>query len=244
MEFNRTGLTVLVAPAAEQRLRHWIGLARGEVSGLGTVIPHDDGLLVEDVFLLEQTCTGSHTELDDEAVAQLLVDLDGQGIDIGTVRLWWHSHGTMPAFWSNTDESCIEGLANDSYLVSLVSNKRAQDLVRVDLFHPFVATFDDLPLVIDVGDLGLRDQCEAEFREKVREVALVSRRLGRQVGTLAPAPFADPPWLRDEDDGHILVEPDAEDWWEDGGWSLHDDDQLLLQVDDPWGRALALEARP
>ena len=230
------GPLVRIAPAAEQKIRHYVHLARGEVSGLGTVIPHNDGLLIQEVYLLEQQCTGCHTELDDEAVAQLLVQLDSEGIDTGTIRFWWHSHGTMQAFWSSTDTHCIAGLANDSYLVSLVTNKIGDDRMRVDLFQPFHATFDKLPLLIDVKDLGLRDMCKAEFHDKVDELVMKGRigpRSSCQVDNLTRSPRHDPPWPHEQHD----------DEWDGDDWELpDDDDQLVLQVDDPWGRALALEA--
>ena len=236
--------TVLIAPAAEQRIRHWVDLARGEVSGLGTVVVHDDGLLIDEVYLLEQECTGSHTELDDEAIAALLVELDAQGVDTGTVRFWWHSHGTMQSFWSTTDEACIAGLSNDTFTVSLVTNKRRQDLVRIDLLRPFAATIDHVPLHIDVEDLGLHELCEAEFRDKVEEIVLFSRHRRRQGDGLLISPFADPPWPHDphdEDDGHLLIDT-TDDWWDDDGWMLGaDEQQLQMELDDPWNAAMALE---
>jgi len=249
MKLLNPGLTVLIAPAAEQRIRHWTSLARGEVSGLGTVGPHGDGLLVKEVYLLEQRCTGSHTELDDEAVAALLVDLDAQGIDTCAVRFWWHSHGGMQSFWSSTDDSCIEGLANDNYTVSLVTNKRGQDRVRVDQYTPIRLSVDEVPLRLHHEDLGLFGACEAEFREKVEELTLFTRRgrrRGRQVDKMTRVGFTAPPWPdhHDEDDGHLLGDPD-DDGWEDGwddDWALYDDNPLALQVNDPWGRALQLEA--
>ena len=239
---------VLMAPAAEQKIRHWVQLARGEVSGLGTVVPQNRGLLIEQVYLLEQQCTGSHTELDDEAVAALLVELDAMGVDTGTVRFWWHSHGTMQAFWSGTDDECIEGLGNDSYMVSLVTNKRRQDRIRVDQYTPLRLTIDEVPLQLHLEDLGLFDACEAEFREKVEEIQLMARkgrRSRRPDGWMTGHGRFDPPWPNDThagDDGHLLV--DDEDWddrWDDD-WALYDDSPLALQVTDPWGCALQLEA--
>jgi len=235
---HKTGPQVRISPAAEQKIRHWVNLARGAGSGRGPVVArHDGALLIEEVYLIEQECTGSHTELDDQAVAQLLVQLDAEGIDIGTIRCWWHSHGGMQAYWSSTDTACVAGLANDSYLVSLVTNKHGQDRLRVDLYQPFHATFDNLPLQIAVGDLGLRDLCEVEFREKVDELVMQARvgpRSGCQLDGLTAVQRHDPPWPHEQhdDDG----------WWDSDEWALPDDDQLALQVDDPWGRVLALEA--
>ena len=251
MKLIHNGPTVLISAEAEQRIRHWVDCARGEVSGLGTVVPHNDGLLIEEVYLLKQRCTGSNTELDDEAVAALLVELDAKGVDTGTVRFWWHSHGDLSAFWSGTDDECIEGLANDNYMVSLVANKRRQDRVRIDQYTPIRLTLDEVPIRLHHEDLGLFDACEAEFREKVQEIKLMvrgGRRSRHPGGWMTPTPVGDPPWphdLDDVDDGHLLGDPDDEDWdhrWDDN-WALYDDDPLALQVNDPWGCALALGVR-
>ena len=255
MKIINKGPAVLIAPEAEQRIRHWVDLARGEVSGLGTVIPHDDGLSVQEVYLLEQQCSGSHTELDDGAVAALLVNLDAKGVDTGAVRFWWHSHGTMQSFWSATDDSCIEGLANDNYMVSLVTNQHRQDRVRIDQYTPLRLTVDEVPLRLHHQDLGLWDECEKEFREKVEEITLMVRhgrrtrgRSGRQDDKWTPVALTDPPWphdIQDQDDGHLLEDPD-DDRWDDGwdrDWDLHDDNSLAHQLTDPWGCALALGVR-
>ena len=246
MKIINPDLAVYITAEAEQRLRHWVHLARGEVSGLGTVIPHEDGLLIEEVFLLRQKCTGSNTELDDEAVAALLVELDAQGIDTGAVRFWWHSHGSMQSFWSATDDSCIEGLANSSLTVSLVTNQHKQDRVRIDQYTPIRLTLDEVPIRLHHEDLGLFDECESEFRSKVEEITFSTRggrRGDRQVDKMTRVGFPDPPWphdTHDEDDGHLLI--DDHGWWDDDDWDLHDDNPLALQVNDPWGCALQLEA--
>ena len=250
MKLIHNGPTVLISAEAEQKIRHWVDCARGEVSGLGTVIHHEDGFLIEEVYLLKQRCTGSHTELDDEAVAALLVELDTKGVDTGTVRFWWHSHGDLSAFWSGTDDSCIEGLANDNYMVSLVANKRRQDRVRIDQYTPIRLTLDEVPLRLHQADLGLFEECEKEFADKVEEIAVFTRRGrrgNRQPGKMTSAHLDGPPWphdTHDEDDGHLLGDPDDEGWDDDwgGGWELHDDNPLALQVNDPWGCALQLEA--
>ena len=249
MKLIHKGPAVLISAEAEQRIRHWVDLARGEVSGLGTVVPHNDGLLIEEVYLLKQRCTGSHTELDDEAVAALLVELDAKGVDTGTVRFWWHSHGDLSAFWSGTDDSCIEGLANDNYMVSLVANKRRQDRVRIDQYTPIRLTLDEVPLRLRHEDLGLFDACEAEFRSKVEEITLFThqgRRSRRPDAWTNDHSRFDPPWphdTHDEDDGHLLIDDEVwGDRWDDD-WQLHDDRPLALQVTDPWNACMALEAR-
>jgi hypothetical protein len=153
----------------------------------------------------------------------------------------------MQAFWSGTDHECIAGLVNDTYLVSMVTNQHRQDLVRIDQFHPYRVTVDDVPLRLHQDDLGLFDECETEFRSKVKEITLFTRRGrrgDRQVDKMTRAGFTDPPWphdTHDEDDGHLLIDDAWDDRWGDDG-EFPDDNPLALQVNDPWGCALQLEA--
>jgi hypothetical protein len=49
---------------------------------------------------------------------------------LGTLA-WQHV-----SFLEGQDESCISGLANNEWLLSLVVNKRRDTQMRLDLFHP------------------------------------------------------------------------------------------------------------
>jgi hypothetical protein len=245
MTVNNPGPVVYIAPGAEQRIRHWVDLAQGEVSGLGTVIPIANGLLVREVFLLEQVSSSAHTQLDDEAVAKLLMELDAAGEDTSTLRFWWHSHGTMSSFWSTTDDDNIEGLANDAFTVSLVTNKHGQDRVRLDLFQPVRLTLDHLELRLHADDLGLAELCAEEFADKVDERTFVFPRgpgQGCQAKGWSPSShrLLDPPWPSEQMDDEVI---DLDDDWSTRDWELRDYDQLDLQCDDPWHSTMKLEVR-
>jgi hypothetical protein len=162
---------------ANEKITHWVDLAEGEVSGLGVIDPvyGEDGQIeafeVDDIFLLDQVSTKSNTELDPQAVAEFLVEAAEAGF-ADRVRLWVHSHGAMDTFWSATDDACIEGIGGEPYLVSLVVNKAGDRRARLDTFSPFRVTLDDLPCSVALPSLGLREQCEREFDEKVVEPKL------------------------------------------------------------------------
>ena len=159
-------------PEVEERIRHYTSLAAGEVSGLGLVEEVDGGFLVTRVFLPRQQCTHGGTELDQKSIAEILVGLEDEGIDSGTLKFWFHSHGNLDVFWSSTDEDCIAGLANDNYFVSLVVNKAGDSLSRLDLFRPVRVTIDNVPIGIRGHDLGLLEVCKAEVEENVTEINL------------------------------------------------------------------------
>jgi len=166
---------ILDAREAREKILHYVSLAKGEVSGLGLVdeIRDDKGKLtgffVSDVFLVKQVSSAVTTELDEKAVSDLLVELDGKGVDIGKVKLWWHSHGDMKTFWSSTDTDCVEGLSNGSYFISIVTNKKGDVLCRVDLYSPFRIALDEVTVETAIPNFGLLEECKVEFAAKVKE---------------------------------------------------------------------------
>lgn len=169
-------IKVFLSIEAYQKMRYWASMAVGEVSGLGTVTEKRTGkgkveaYLIDDIFLLSQFSTHANTVLDDNAIGGFLTDLIQRGEDPSRVKLWWHSHGEMNAFWSNTDEQCIHNLANSSYMISLVTNKTMEILTRIDLFHPFHIKLDNIETDIFMPEPeGLQEFCAAEFQSKVIE---------------------------------------------------------------------------
>jgi len=171
MKSKTDNFRLFLLPEVEERIRHYVALASGEVSGLGLVEEVDGGFLVTDVFLPRQECTPGGTELDQDWVAALLVTLEEEGRDSGGLKFWWHSHAGMGVFWSQTDEQCIAGLANDNYYISLVTNKAGDVLARLDIFNPLRVTLDEVPVVVRGRDDGLMARCRKEFEERVVELA-------------------------------------------------------------------------
>ncbi len=169
MKLSAEQIRLYLLPEVEERIRHYTRLAHGEVSGLGTVEEFDGGFLVTDLYLPKQACTPAGTELDQEAVATLLMELDNSGKDPGGLRFWWHSHADMNTFWSKTDEQCIESLANGDYVLSLVTNKRGSMLARLDIFRPARVTLDDIPIAVRTRDQNLLETCRREIQERVND---------------------------------------------------------------------------
>ncbi len=107
MKIEAAELRVLIKAEARDKINQWVAMAQGEVSGLGMVEEIDGGFIVTDVFLPFQKCGGSNTDVEPEAVARLMIDLESQGLDSSCLKFWWHSHSDMPVFWSGTDTSTI-----------------------------------------------------------------------------------------------------------------------------------------
>ena len=167
---------MLLSPVTYQKLKHWVKLAQGEVSGLGTIIEKKgkngvvEGFIIDDIYLLKQESSSADTLLDDQAVGQFLVEMAKADKDTSTIKLWWHSHGDLNVFWSSTDEQCIADLANSSYLISLVTNKEGKILTRIDVYRPFQMTLNDVRTdIYQPQDPELAEFCKQEFKAKVLE---------------------------------------------------------------------------
>ncbi len=160
---------------AYQKMRAWTGMAKGEVSWLGTVERmNEDGFLIDDIHLLKQVCTDANTSLDDSAVGEFLTGIARKGGDPSKVKAWLHSHGRLKAFWSQTDEKTIEGMRSAGYLISVVTNKDGEMLGRIDIFSPFHVHVSDVQVnVFHEPDNDLRKALSAEFHEKVKEETLI-----------------------------------------------------------------------
>lgn len=167
-------VTVLIDADVWVKLRQWIKLAgQDEVSCLGLIDEvKDDGritaLLVSEIYLLDQTISGADVELEDKAVADLMIQLATEGKDTSRLKCWIHSHAGMKTFWSSTDEECCSMLANDSYSVSIVTNLRGDLLTRLDFYKPFRLTLDGVSTRVHYTcSKELEELYTAEFEAKV-----------------------------------------------------------------------------
>jgi len=120
-------------------LQAWATIAyeedKNEISGLMTAIPQKDGTIkVGNVEILKQENTGTNTELDGEAVSKYMMKYAMQYKDKNMKFVWWHSHHTMGAFWSGTDEKEIDAWKNESYSLALVINLKEEYLFRVSFW--------------------------------------------------------------------------------------------------------------
>lgn len=171
------GIKIQVDGLAMQKFWQWVDLAKGEVSALGLVDEiRDDqtgmitALRVTDILLVMQVCSPDETTMEPAAIAQLIMDLENQGIDSRKLRCWIHSHGCMSVFWSGTDDECIAGLANGEYLVSIVVNKKRDSMCRLDQYHPCHLFITDVAWgIYSPLPEALQKACLDEFQAKVTE---------------------------------------------------------------------------
>ncbi len=146
-----------------------------EVGGFGYGFLTDEkDLLWQDVFLVPQLVSGSEVAFDGDGITAAIEraatdDVLGQP---GFVWVSWHSHHTMKAFWSSTDEDCIRtyGAAGVKHLLSFVGCHDHDYRMRLDFFGVKHDGFE-IPQVT-IGDLRLiADPLDSAFDAIGKEIA-------------------------------------------------------------------------
>jgi hypothetical protein len=161
---------IRIRPLALVKLRLYARRCPFEIGGLGHVVADEAGLLITDVFILPQRVSMSDTELSSDGLFALLGRLVAEGADVGSTRLWWHSHGEMELSWSDTDAETIDNLPGD-FWVAVVTNRRGDLRCRVDTYAPRQTW--EVPLVEGPGApapqlTGLQAQIDEEILAQVR----------------------------------------------------------------------------
>lgn len=168
----------------QDKLWHYVRAIKTEVGGFGYARQISAcEVVVEDVWLAPQYVSHSEVDfIDGDGVAYAINKAadDGRLGEDDFVWVSWHSHNTMKAFWSGTDEACINGYGKSGIkrLLSIVGNHKLEYSQRLDFFNvkhdgfalPQV-TFDDLTLLSDPADpaYDIYDVWNEELKEMIKE---------------------------------------------------------------------------
>lgn len=158
-----------------QRMRAFVDHVPGEISGFGKLEAVDNDMVVQDIQIFNQTVTGGNTVLDHVSLAQFHYQLVKAHEKPEKWKLWWHSHATMPCFWSGTDRQTIEDFDTEgkehNWMMSLVTNHKEENVIRTDIFYPFRHTIENIKLDMIFGkeiDKDIRRNVMLEIHKKVR----------------------------------------------------------------------------
>ena len=120
---------------AYKKLLFYVNNCDIEISGYGKSRVEGNEIIIEDIGLIKQECTGTNTDIDDEATMLFFQEKMRGGEDVKKWNVWWHSHVDFGVFWSTTDEkTAAEMSSGGDYLISIVANKKGDYLGRIDIF--------------------------------------------------------------------------------------------------------------
>ena len=147
---------------------------KAEIAGMMIVDTDDDGdFILKFPVIMKQTVSGGLCTLDKTDLSQYYAsNATKYGQDVRFC--WWHSHHTMKAFWSGTDDATILSMPSKDWTVSLVVNLKKEYKLRVQFFEPFLheenIELNFLTLDSDVDDTILKeveDKCTNEVTEAI-----------------------------------------------------------------------------
>lgn len=125
--------TVYYSPKAWVKIQLAIQECANEVGWLGTVATLPNGYLIEDIYVPKQTVSATETDIDEDAMADLAMQLMDQGIDPSTLIYWGHSHVNMGVTPSGQDEDQLaEFLQHCPLFIRGIYNKKGA--AKVDIF--------------------------------------------------------------------------------------------------------------
>jgi len=183
---------------AWQKLRHFCYSTPTEVSGFG-ISNDEDPFLVEDFILLRQQSSAAHTDLDGEAIGELVYDMVQAGKEPHQCsRIWIHTHPEMSAHPSATDENTFRAVfAGYDWVIMCIVSMLGDASARIRVTLPSLTFSMELPItIVDKGtckDLeGLKKGWDAEYKGLVkRGFAMKAGQRGRRVRpSLGPVGFA------------------------------------------------------
>lgn len=115
------------------KMNQIVNTCTAEVGWLGSVEEKDRVFYVTDVFLLKQKVTGVTTELDEEALSDLLLQMVNEDQEkYNTIKLWGHSHVKMEVNPSSQDDETFKEYYQDNpFFIRLIANQKED--MRIDI---------------------------------------------------------------------------------------------------------------
>jgi hypothetical protein len=126
---------VFYTPDVWSTIRYLVDKARKEIGWLGLVdtLPNGD-YLITDIYVPEQTVSGTETDISTEAMAALAMELIEDNKDPSKLFYWGHSHVNMGVSPSGQDEEQVDEYLEDcDIFIRGIYNKKGES--KVDVYN-------------------------------------------------------------------------------------------------------------
>ena len=143
-----------------------------EIGGMAIMEEREKGeWWLIDPVILKQEVSGGSTSLDQEELAHYYTDvaMKRKKNPLRYRFLWWHSHHTMGAFWSGTDDKAIEEMSDGDFSFALVVSWKSdpnEHILRVSYWDPEEAHVDTQFSIIDQPAKKIAKSIVKEVTEK------------------------------------------------------------------------------
>lgn len=188
LEVEAEHIKVILPIDVYYKMMAYTKLLDEEINGLGTVEKVDRATFrVTELFLLDQKVTHSACTIEPDAIVKLMMEMEKSNKNPSALRFWWHSHNTMGAFWSATDENTGKMFAGSEYLISLVSTHSGEMRAKINIYAPVELFVDNIKIIIEqpCAAPDLIEKCKAEILEKVKTEPTYQHHTGNLIVTPA-----------------------------------------------------------
>ena len=215
--------TVRFSQKAWQQMWALTAECKIEISAMGitaTEAEKEAAGVTEDYYVLEyfvynQDCTGITTTIPAEAIHEMTRMLSERGVNGHNHNVWWHSHVDMGTGQSPIDEKQIEAFACEPALISVITNKKGEMNLRVDLFDPIRYSFMECPHSVDQISVLPDGWAKEMVEEHVNHVVQKAERL-----SVTKAPSTRSYWNgHGHYGGYTRVSGSNIAGWDDEAWS-------------------------
>jgi hypothetical protein len=128
--------TVYYTPEVAEQMDYIVEKCTDEVGWLGLVTHYEelDAFLIHRIMVPEQQVHSTTTEISDEGLEKVALELIEEGEDTSTMFAWYHSHVNMPVNPSSQDELQVaEYLTNCPIFIRGIVNKKGDS--KVDVYY-------------------------------------------------------------------------------------------------------------
>jgi len=160
---------IKITTKAYEKMMTYTQLMEDEVTAFILSEDRDEGHTIYDLSLPEQEVTATSAEPSTDEIFEWHKKLPDKHKK--NWHGWMHSHHTMGVFASNDDEKTIASLlATMPWVLTIITNHKAEIYCRVDIKHPVAMFRKDVPLIIE-PNTRLVNQLRKELEAKcsVRE---------------------------------------------------------------------------
>ena len=145
---------------------------QAEIGGQMIVVQDEEGdYILKSPEIMKQTVSGGECNLDAAELALFYVK-SAKAYGKNVRFCWWHSHHTMGAFWSGTDDHTILTNVAKDWSVSLVVNLKKEYKLRIQFFEPFLHE-ENVELNFLTVESEINDDILKEVKEKCTKEATV-----------------------------------------------------------------------
>ena len=136
-----------------------------EIGGQMIVVEDEEGdyILKKPVILKQEISAGNCTMEASALTLHYAQMMQEHGKNVR--HCWWHSHHTMQAFWSGTDNATILETPAKDWTVSLVVNLKREYKLRIQFFSPFLHEEN-----VELNFLTVDNEANESIDKEVREL--------------------------------------------------------------------------